>query len=104
MRYNASDGWISRAVTTDLQHRFILGTRVDATSYTDATARILRWASAGESRYVCICSVHGIMESHDSESFRNIMNGADLVTPDGMPLVWTLRFTGIRHTPRVDGP
>ena len=88
----------------DLQHRFIIGTRVDATSYADATARIVRWAQAGESRYVCICTVHMIMEAYDSESFRSIVNGADLVTPDGMPLVWTLRVTGIRHTPRVDGP
>lgn len=87
-----------------LKHRHILGTRVDATSYADATARIVRWAQARESRYVCVCTVHMIMEAYDSDSFRDIVNGADLVTPDGMPLVWTLRVTGIRHTPRVDGP
>lgn len=104
MRYHASDGSISQAVMTDLQHRYILGTRVDATSYADATARILHWAEAGESRYVCICTVHMVMEAYDSGAFQEIVNGADLVTPDGMPLVWTLRVTGIRHTPRVDGP
>src|ERR1043166_1399964 len=87
-----------------LPHRHILGVRVDATSYTDATERIIRWALGGESRYVCICSVHGIMESRDSESFRDILNGADLVTPDGMPLVWTLRMLGLHRTPRCDGP
>jgi N-acetylglucosaminyldiphosphoundecaprenol N-acetyl-beta-D-mannosaminyltransferase len=87
-----------------LKSRRILGTRVDATSYADATARILQWARARESRYVCVCTVHMIMEAYDSESFREIVNGADLVTPDGMPLVWTMRVTGIRHTPRVDGP
>jgi N-acetylglucosaminyldiphosphoundecaprenol N-acetyl-beta-D-mannosaminyltransferase len=85
-------------------HRYILGTRVDATSYDDATGRITRWAQAGESRYVCVCTVHMIMEGHDSDSFRAIVNGADLVTPDGMPLVWMLRAKGFRHTPRVDGP
>ena len=88
---------------TDLQHRFILGTRVDATSNTDATARILRWAKARESRYVCVCNVHMVMEAHDAPDFQKVVNAADLVTPDGMPLVWVLRVLGIRHTPRVDG-
>jgi N-acetylglucosaminyldiphosphoundecaprenol N-acetyl-beta-D-mannosaminyltransferase len=90
-------------VTTDLQHRFILGTRVDATSYPDATARILKWARAGESRYVCVCNVHMVMEAHDARDFQKVVNAADLVTPDGMPLVWVLRVMGFRHTPRVDG-
>jgi len=86
-----------------LESRRILGTRVDATSYDDATARILRWAQARESRYVCVCNVHMVMEAHDAGDFQKVVNAADLVTPDGMPLVWVLRVMGIRHTPRVDG-
>ena len=90
-------------MTTELQHRFIIGTRVDATSYADATARILQWARAGESRYVCVCNVHMVMEAYDARDFQKVVNRADLVTPDGMPLVWVLRVMGFRHTPRVDG-
>jgi N-acetylglucosaminyldiphosphoundecaprenol N-acetyl-beta-D-mannosaminyltransferase len=89
---------------TALQHRYILGTRVDATSYADATARILEWARAGESRYVCVCGVHGVMEGHDVEEFQKISNAADLVTPDGMPLVWVLRRLGLKDQSRVYGP
>jgi N-acetylglucosaminyldiphosphoundecaprenol N-acetyl-beta-D-mannosaminyltransferase len=87
-----------------LPHRYILGTRVDATSYADATARILHWARGSESRYVLACSVHGIMEGHDAQDFQEISNAADLVTPDGMPLVWTLRRLGLKDQPRVYGP
>jgi len=86
-----------------LEQRHILGTRVDATSYPDATTRILQWARAGESRYVCVCNVHMVMEAHDARDFQSVVNAADLVTPDGMPLVWVLRVLGVRHTPRVDG-
>jgi len=86
-----------------LECRRILGTRVDATSYEDATARILQWARARESRYVCVCNVHMVMEAHDAGDFQKVVNAADLVTPDGMPLVWVLRIMGIRRTPRVDG-
>jgi N-acetylglucosaminyldiphosphoundecaprenol N-acetyl-beta-D-mannosaminyltransferase len=34
----------------------------------------------------------------------NIVNGAALVTPDGMPLVWGLRQLGIEEAARVYGP
>jgi N-acetylglucosaminyldiphosphoundecaprenol N-acetyl-beta-D-mannosaminyltransferase len=78
--------------------------RVDATSYPDATTRICSWARAGESRYVCVAAVNNVIESHDHPDFREHMNGADLVTPDGMPLVWGLRLLGIGDATRVYGP
>jgi N-acetylglucosaminyldiphosphoundecaprenol N-acetyl-beta-D-mannosaminyltransferase len=87
-----------------LNSRFILGTRTDSTSYSDATTRVLAWASIPESRYVCVSNVHVTMESYDSAEYRMIVNGADLVTPDGMPLVWALRLFGVAEATRVYGP
>jgi N-acetylglucosaminyldiphosphoundecaprenol N-acetyl-beta-D-mannosaminyltransferase len=84
--------------------RQVVGLRVDATSYGDATARIIGWARQSESRYVCVANVHMVMEAHDSPDFQGIVNSADLVTPDGMPLVWMLRRLGVTHQPRVYGP
>ncbi len=77
---------------------------MDATSYPDATARVLAWAGAGESRYVCVANAHVVMEAYDSAEYRRELNGADLVTPDGMPLVWGLRLLGVRTATRVYGP
>lgn len=82
----------------------ILGCRVDATSYEQATAQILQWARDGESRYVCVANVHMVMETQDDPSFKVLVNQADLVTPDGMPLVWMLRRMGYPHQERVYGP
>jgi N-acetylglucosaminyldiphosphoundecaprenol N-acetyl-beta-D-mannosaminyltransferase len=82
----------------------ILGMRVDPTSYEEATEKVLAWAAAGESRYVCVANVHMVMEAHDDPSFRALVNAADLVTPDGMPLVWMLRKLGYPHQERVCGP
>jgi N-acetylglucosaminyldiphosphoundecaprenol N-acetyl-beta-D-mannosaminyltransferase len=87
-----------------ISSRDILGVRVDATTYEDAARRIVEWARAGESRYVCCASVNNIMEAHDSAEFREVTNRADLVTPDGMPLVWVLRMLGVRGATRVYGP
>lgn len=84
--------------------RRILGMRVDATSYAAAAERVIAWARAGESRYVCVSTVHMVMEGHDRAEFQRIVNAADLVTPDGMPLVWGLKLLGIPSATRVYGP
>ena len=78
--------------------------RVDSTSYDDATNRILNWALSGEKRYVCVANVHMVMEANKHECFREIVNKSDLVTPDGMPLVWTMRMLGFNNQSRVYGP
>src|ERR671911_328427 len=87
-----------------LESRLILGTRVDATSYEDAARRVVLWARERRSAYVCVAAVHLIMEAFDSESLKRAVNEADLVTPDGMPLVWALKALGIRDASRVYGP
>jgi N-acetylglucosaminyldiphosphoundecaprenol N-acetyl-beta-D-mannosaminyltransferase len=84
--------------------RDILGSRIDATSYDDATDRIMRWAAAGESCYVCAANVHMVMEAYDDPGFSRVVSSAVLVTADGMPLVWGLRQLGIRSATRVYGP
>ena len=83
--------------------RHVLGMRVDATSYEDASRRVARWAHDGHSAYVCVSTVHMVMEAFDSPAFRGVVNDADLVTPDGRPLVWALRGLGVRGATQVRG-
>jgi N-acetylglucosaminyldiphosphoundecaprenol N-acetyl-beta-D-mannosaminyltransferase len=85
-------------------NQIILGTRIDPTSYETVCSQVLTWAKRRESRTVCAANVHLIMEAHDSLEFQRMVNSADLVTPDGMPLVWTLRRLGHPHQARVYGP
>ena len=82
----------------------VLDINVNATSYADVTKQVEQWARARESRIVYATSVNGIMEAHDADEFRNILNRADLITPDGMPLVWMLRLKGIKSQQRIYGP
>jgi N-acetylglucosaminyldiphosphoundecaprenol N-acetyl-beta-D-mannosaminyltransferase len=77
---------------------------VDATSYRHATDQILDWAAAGESRYVCVATVNNLIEGVDDPRYNALMEAADLVTPDGMPLVWGLRLLGVPDASRVYGP
>ncbi len=87
-----------------LESRFIVGMRVDATSYDDASDRIMSWADNRESRTVCAASVNNVMETRESDDFLEVMNRADLVTPDGMPLVWGLKLLGVDDASRTYGP
>ena len=87
-----------------LAHRAILGMRVDALTYPEAIERVVRWARAGEGRTVGVATVNNVMEGYDHPPFRDVMNGCDLVTPDGTPLVWGLRLLGVSDATRVYGP
>ena len=82
----------------------ILGLRVNPTSYSEAVAACLAWAQTRQSKYVCVANVHMTMEGWDSADLQRVFNSADLVVPDGMPLVWALRLLGGRSATRVRGP
>lgn len=82
----------------------ILRLKVNAIPLDDSARVILRWIESGESRMVCAADVHMVMRHHDEAEFREAMDKADLVTPDGMPLVWLLRHQGFKEQERVCGP
>ena len=92
--------------------RDVLGVRFDATTYADASARILAWAAAGESRTVFCSNTHSAVEASERArdrrtygwGFRDVLNAADLNTPDGVPVVWALRHLGVATAERVYGP
>jgi N-acetylglucosaminyldiphosphoundecaprenol N-acetyl-beta-D-mannosaminyltransferase len=64
---------------------------------------ILKWAKARESRSVCLANVHMLMEAYWDENFARVLDKADLVSSDGMPLVWMLRGLGVYNQNRVAG-
>ncbi len=82
----------------------ILGMRVHPTSYAEAADVCCRWSEQDASGYVCAANVHMCMEAWDDGHFQEVVNGAALVTPDGMPLVWGLRMLGHASASRVYGP
>src|SRR5215470_10324854 len=79
----------------------ILGVRVHAVQMPEAVECVRSWMDAPEARtrFVAVTGMHGIAESRQSGYFRHVLNTADLVVPDGMPLVWVGRVQGhpLRH-------
>jgi len=82
----------------------ILGVGVSAINMDMTLDTIDRWVADRQHNYVCVTSVHGVIESQRDHELRRIQNQAGLVTPDGMPLVWVSRLRNQRHVGRVYGP
>ncbi|MEM7756854.1 MAG: WecB/TagA/CpsF family glycosyltransferase [Cyanobacteria bacterium P01_A01_bin.40] len=64
---------------------------------------MLRWAKLRTSKVVCLANVHMLMEAYWNPTFAQVLHRADLVTPDGKPLVLMLRRLGIKHQNQVAG-
>lgn len=82
----------------------ILGVNVSAIDMDRAVSDADQWIRSGKSGYVCVTSVHGVMEAQRDPSFRCILNDGMMNLPDGMPLVWIGKLQGAKHIERVFGP
>lgn len=74
---------------------------LDPQATLDAIAEAVQARQKG---YICVTGVHGVMEAQSDENFRQILNGAFLCTPDGMPMVWLGKHHGHPEMARVYGP
>ncbi len=82
----------------------VLGANIDAMSWDTALARVLGWAHARESRYVAICNAHVVVSASRDSAYCQVINAADMATPDGAPVAWMLRKQGFVGQPRISGP
>src|ERR1017187_2646517 len=82
----------------------VLGVQVNAIQIRDVVAQMERWISdRNGSHFVAVTGMHGVTEAQRELSFKDILNSADLVVPDGMPLLWRGRWEGYALTHRVSG-
>ncbi len=82
----------------------ILGINTTAQPFADAVETLVRWAQNGTPRYVSTCPVYTLMMGVEHPTVRDALNGAAMVTADGMPVVWVQRRLGAKHAERVYGP
>jgi N-acetylglucosaminyldiphosphoundecaprenol N-acetyl-beta-D-mannosaminyltransferase len=83
----------------------VLGVRVHAVQIPDVLREIENWiAQRSQCRYIAVTGMHGITEAQHDSSFHLALAAADLVVPDGMPLIWLGRRHGYRLPRRVYGP
>lgn len=71
--------------------------------YSSFVSDILLLARMQSSANVCVANVHMFIEAYKDIQFNKIINDADIVTPDGMPLTWSLRLLYKIKQERVAG-
>jgi N-acetylglucosaminyldiphosphoundecaprenol N-acetyl-beta-D-mannosaminyltransferase len=83
----------------------VLGVRVNAIQIPEVLAQMERWiCERNGCHFIAVTGMHGVTEAQHDVSFKQVLNSADLVVPDGMPLVWLGRWQGYPLDRRVYGP
>ena len=82
----------------------ILGVPISRLTMARTLDLIAGWIAEGSSRHVSTCDVHGVMRSRTDPALKAAFEAADIVTPDGKPLVWTAQLRGAGDIGRVCGP
>ncbi len=68
-----------------------------------AITDILVFTKKSSGHYICLANVHMCMEAFDSPSFREVVNSADLVIPDGWPIAWAQNLLGFKKATQIRG-
>jgi N-acetylglucosaminyldiphosphoundecaprenol N-acetyl-beta-D-mannosaminyltransferase len=83
--------------------QIVIGFPVAALSFQEQADIILKWASQRLSKVVCVANVHMLIEGTQKPDFAKVLQNADLLTPDGMPLVWVMKLLRGKSQDRVAG-
>lgn len=70
-----------------LKKATVFGLGISTGSFSEHVATIIAMGREHRSAYVCCVNVHMCMEAQADAMFREVVNGADLATADGMPIV-----------------
>ena len=82
----------------------VLGVGVHAVNLHLASEMVESAVNSNRKGYVCVTGVHGVMEAQRDSGFKDILDRAMLVVPDGVPTVWIGRWEGYSDMGRVFGP
>lgn len=81
----------------------VLGVRISVLDMGLAVERLIGWSQEARHRTVFVRDVAALMLAVGDPAYRRAHDRADIVTPDGMPLVWLGRLRGLPIS-RVCGP
>jgi N-acetylglucosaminyldiphosphoundecaprenol N-acetyl-beta-D-mannosaminyltransferase len=82
----------------------VLGVGVSAINMEQALDQLICCIERRVRAYVVVCTVYAVMECQRNPELRSLVNRAEMVTPDGMPLVFLSHRMGYSNVDRVYGP
>lgn len=81
----------------------LFGVRVHAVSMEEALGHVLRFVREGTPRQVVTADSSMVVMAQGDTHLLDIINHADLVTPDSIGILWACRRRGVRMPERVSG-
>lgn len=81
----------------------ILGVRVTRLTHAETMSRLEAFIESGTPHLVVTADSSGIVTASEDAEFREIVNRADLVTPDSTGILWAARRQGTPLPERVSG-
>ena len=82
----------------------VLGMGLQATDYAGGVNLLEELAQRGKPGMVAACNTHLVALARHRVDFGAVLGKFDLLLPDGMPLVWSIRRKGVDLKDRVYGP
>lgn len=79
------------------------GVLIDRLTNEAAKSRLATFAASGQPHQIVTANVDFIRKAWNSPDFHGLINTADLVVADGMPLVWLSKLTGQPLPERITG-
>ena len=81
----------------------VLDSFVSIGSFNKLINNIFLLSEENTSSYVCVCNVHMLVEAQQNHDFNELLNNADIVTPDGMPIAKFLSWKYKINQERISG-
>ena len=85
------------------KHR-LLSVGITSSSYNTFLDLVMVLPDVKESSYVCFANVHMLVECNRDPRYREMINSADLVAPDGKPVATLVGLTLGRRQDKISGP
>lgn len=86
-----------------LPKKSIISINVSHGAEEDILNKLVGYSTKRQSSYICFANVHMLIEAYNSDTFKEVVNNADIVAPDGLPIAKCLSLLhGIKQQ-RIDG-
>lgn len=82
----------------------ILGVGISDLNLEAAVNEVLGMVGRGQQGYICVVPVATLVDCQQDPRYRQVVNHAQMATPDGMPVVWLCHWHKARQVSRVYGP
>lgn len=86
-----------------LKQAEILGVNVDSLTMQEAVERVQQFIKEKKTALVATANAEMLMRAAADSELKDILNGADLVVPDGAGTVWAANYLGVEMPERVAG-